>query len=140
VEQEAREVTARLPHGSFEKIGPPTGRFNCHGLVFGARRTTINGVFPQDVDDLLRRDKFTQIDERSSQVGDVVVYRSMGGQIDHTGFVVQVDAVGRQPVHWVWSKWGSLGEYRHRVRNCPYAKDCMVEYWRLGCLNETRVS
>src|SRR2546425_1128751 len=44
------------------KLGPPTGRYNCHGLVFANRRTNIPPagflVDAVDIDDLLTRDQY----------------------------------------------------------------------------------
>jgi hypothetical protein len=37
--------------------------------------------------------------------------------------------VGAEPVVFVWSAWGGLGEFEHRVRASPYRG--MPEYWRL---------
>src|SRR5205085_9042205 len=63
-------------------LGPPTGRYNCHGLVFGCRRTNIppgNQPDAVNVDDLLRRDEYNPV--ASPQVGDIIIYRSTSGEI-----------------------------------------------------------
>lgn len=84
------------------------------------------------IEALLRHDEYEQVP--APQVGDVVVYRA-GQDIDHTGLVCEViitaEGQGLIPAVFVWSMWGSLGEFRHRVRVCPYAEDCTIEYWRL---------
>lgn len=117
------------------QLAPPTGRYNCHGLVFASRRTNIPPAGqPQAADpiELLKRDGFGRVSS-PAQVGDVAVYRNAKGEVEHTGFVSRVDRVAPmspQPVVFVWSMWGGLGEFEHRVNACPYS-DCQVEYWRL---------
>lgn len=115
-----------VPH---KLLGPPTGRYNCHGLVFAARRTNVNSpILPVDIDDLLARDGYNRVDD--PQTGDIVVYRYANGEIEHTGIVSRVDMLGTTPVVFVWSKWGALEECEHQEKLCPYA-ECKTEYWRL---------
>lgn len=112
-------------------IAPPTGRYNCHGLVFASRRTGIPPANQPDainLDDLLTRDRFTRV--ATAQVGDVIVYRYRG-VIHHTGIVNRVEEVGRELVVFIWSAWGSLGEFEHRTDLSPYHY-CSIEYWRLA--------
>ena len=111
-------------------LRPPTGRYNCYGLVFASRRAHIPpaGV-DVDLDDILRRDGYRPLPaNQTPQVGDIVAYR-IHGEIEHTGYVSRVDSVGSVPVVFVWSAWGSLGEFEHRVQSSPYRGD--PEYWRL---------
>jgi hypothetical protein len=111
-------------------LAGPSGRYNCHGLVFGSRRTNIDHPCrPVDIADLLRRDEFARSD--TPQCGDIAVYRSFSGRIDHTGVVSRVESLGNQEVTFVISKWGALEEVEHRAGQCPYSKDCTIEYWRL---------
>ena len=41
VELAKQESRVRLILASVRPLGPPTGRYNCHGLVFASRRTNI---------------------------------------------------------------------------------------------------
>jgi hypothetical protein len=113
------------------ELGPPSGRYNCHGLVFGSRRVNIDSpTLPVDIDALLRRDGYVRVP--SPSVGDVVAYRGASG-IEHTGVVSGVAPLGSggaQAVIMVWSMWGGLGEFEHRETVMPY-QDCAIEYWRL---------
>lgn len=110
-------------------LGPTTGRYNCFGHVFAARRTNVNYANLQvDIDDLLARDRYKQVG--AAQTGDIVLYRYVTGEIEHAGIVSRVDMVGKTPVVFVWSKWGSLEECEHREKLCPYS-ECKIEYWRL---------
>jgi hypothetical protein len=118
------------------ELGPPTGHYNCHGLVFASRRVNIPPVdIPVDIDRLLRRDGYRRIDT-VPQVGDIAVYRTPNGEIEHTGFVSRIEHVSplasdlSEPLVWVWSMWGGLGEYEHKAMVSPY-HDSHVEYWRL---------
>ena len=124
----------RLLIASVTSLGPPSGRYNCHGLVFGSRRVNIDSPdLPVDIAHLLTRDRYGPVRRGAPQVGDVVVYKGPA-QIEHTGFVSRLEplaGISTAPVVIVWSMWGGLGEFEHRVTASPYA-DCNVEYWRLG--------
>lgn len=112
-------------------LGPPTGRFNCHGLVFACRRTWVpspNLPDSIDIEDLLREDLYEEVNS-GPQIGDVVVYRA-ASSIDHTGYVASVENLDGVKTVWVWSKWGALEECLHQAENSPY-EDCTIEYWRL---------
>lgn len=119
-----------------KQLGPPTGRYNCFGLVFASRRTNIPPIgLPEalNIDHLLQRDCYQLISV--PQVGDVVIYRGPR-EIEHAGFICRVDSLALDrslaaaPQVMVWSMWGGLGEFEHPVLGCPY-RDCKVEYWRL---------
>lgn len=119
----------RIVLASATRLAPPTGRYNCHGLVFASRRAHIPPVATDvDVDEVLARDGYRRIRHSDPQVGDVVAYR-LDGEIEHTGFVSRVERVGAEPVVFVWSAWGGLGEFEHRVHSSPYGG--APEYWRL---------
>jgi hypothetical protein len=113
----------------FRILGPSTGRYNCHGLVFASRRTNIPPVdIPVNIEQLLVRDQYGPVD--GPALGDIAVYRTTNGEIDHTGIVSRVEFVGTTRVVFIWSKWGALEECEHRETSCPYS-DCSIEYWRL---------
>jgi hypothetical protein len=106
-----------------------SGVYNCHGLVFASRRTNVRGIDRDlDIDDLLTRDGYQRV--AGPQVGNIIAYRDERGEIEHTGFVSAVDTIGMQPVTWVWSKWGALGERLHKAEHCLYSPK-RIEYWRL---------
>ena len=127
-----------LAIASSRELNGPSGRYNCHGLTFASRRTGIPPAgeperAAQIVLEILRRDRYAKVPD--PQVGDVVVYRasrlddlSQALDVDHTGIVCAVEELGHQV--FVWSKWGELGEFRHRVDCSPY-DGALVEYWRL---------
>jgi len=119
--------------GYLKPLGPPTGRYNCHGLVFASRRTHIpppeapNAV---RVDEILRRDQYEPV-QGAPHVGDVVVYRYQNGDIEHTALISRIEPIGGGGVVFVWGKWGALEEYEHPEGACTYADECHIEYWRL---------
>jgi len=141
----ARRGIDRLALAHAMPLALPTGRYNCHGLVFASRRGNVGIVgFDVDIDDVLSRDGFRRVPEgEAARVGDVIAYREPAvvaialerlvpaqGAIEHTGFVSRVDRVGSVPVAWVWSAWGGLGEFEHPEHLCPYRGS--REYWRLS--------
>ena len=118
-----------LTRGDVHELRGPSGRFNCHGLVFASRRTNVGTLedpeFDSNIDDLLHSDGYTL--QSAPQAGDVAVYR-WNGNVEHTGFVAYVDpALGTV---FVWSAWNSLGEFLHPEKASPF-HFCTVEYWRL---------
>lgn len=111
------------------KLGPPTGRYNCHGLVFGSRRTNIPPAgMPYEIKALLEADQFEPV--QSPRVGDIIIYSFSDGRIEHSGFVSRIDSVGTENVVSVWSMWGALGEFEHTATIGPY-DDLTQKYWRL---------
>lgn len=121
-----RAKTNDLERRGARRLTPPSGAYNCHGLVFASRRTNVDSPDEVvDIDELLRHDGFVRV--RDAAVGCVIAYR-FDGKIEHTGTVAWIELVGTVPVVWVWSMWGGLGEYLHREADCPY--DGSREYWR----------
>ena len=105
----------------------PTGRYNCHGLVFASRRTNIPPPnIDYSIDDLLNHDGYRRV-SRAPRVGDVAVYRNDKGSIEHTGIVCNADPGMLTPR--IWSMWGGLGEFVHAPSATPYGQ--AVEYWAL---------
>lgn len=114
------------------QVAGPSGRYNCHGLVFASRRTNIAIELGSagEVDKILRDDQFTHVAGDDAREGDVVVWRS-ASDIQHTGFVCRVDDRPPRTV-FVWSMWGTLGEFVHPIHAVPgWYGDCRVEFWRL---------
>lgn len=132
--QLARDALALHIAAAVTPCGAPTGRYNCHGLVFASRRTNVDGTeLPVDIRSLLHRDGYRRIDG-TPQPGDIAAYArrhhpgEAEGKIDHTGFVVYLDQFHAV---FVRSMWGCIGEFVHNVNSSPYNDLCDVEYWRL---------
>lgn len=129
-ERSLREI---LRDARVRRLGPPTGRYNCHGLVFASRRTGIPPAsMPASIEPevLLKRDLYGRV-APPYRIGDVVAYRALGGEIEHTGLICRVESIGAEQFLFVWSMWGCLGEFEHPVMVCPYATSS-IEFWRLG--------
>jgi hypothetical protein len=134
VERARRE--ANLLIRAATQTGPASGRYNCHGLVLASRRTNVPGTeIEVDARDILSRDGFSPLlPHIAPQPGDVAVYVHEGGgrtEADHTGFVCRVDTLAADPIVFIWSMWGGLGEFVHHANSSPYT-GCVIEYWRLG--------
>ncbi len=102
----------------------PCRTFNCHGLTFASRRTSIHdsSVIQMILDD----DGYEQVDLKAVKAGDVATFRSEGN-IDHSGIVVEVDDFKRPRI---LSKWAFLHEVIHFSFEGPYS-DCNVTYHRI---------
>lgn len=99
----------------------PSGQYNCHGLTFANRRT---GIYDRDsVVRILNEDGYRRIDPSEVRPGDLAVYHD-GGQIDHTGIVLDLikgaNELADTFLPLVISKWGSASEYVHLANDCPY--------------------
>lgn len=117
-----------------KSVAPATGRYNCHGLVFAARRTSIDSTDPErplDIEALLRQDRYRRV--VVPQEGDVVVYRDLSdGQIEHTGLVIEVarpSGEASSSMVKVLSAWGHAGTFTHALSSVPY--NGAPEYWGL---------
>lgn len=111
-----------------------TGRYNCHGLTFAARRTCIEDVAA--VERILKDDGYQQVPLDRVLPGDVVIYYR-DGVIDHSGIVVELS---EPPLyfHRVVSKWGPNGaEFLHWVHRSEYGHD--YKYFRISQRTETEI-
>ena len=122
-------------YSSAKKISEPCPVYNCHGLTFGSRRSSVtDDIFP-----ILKDDGFVPIDARAAREGDVIVYLEDGGVI-HTGFIIEMVPLlnkSSELVPRVWSKWGKGPEMIHRVGDCDFYKgEENVLYFRLQAWEE----
>lgn len=103
---------------------PGTGRrtlirnsalYNCMGLVFGSRRTTID---INEVHDILTRDRYElRPSFETALIGDVVVYFDTQGSPVHVGFVYRVVSTRQGTRIRILSKWSEAGEYVHDLED-----------------------
>lgn len=99
--------------------------------MFASRRTNIPPIGEDiEIAQLLRDDGYERV-IGLPQAGDIAAYVDQRGEIEHTGFVSAVEMIGATPIIHVWSAWGGLGEFRHRVDQTPYSKS--IQYWRIVC-------
>lgn len=106
-----------------------TSIYNCMGMVFATRRTT---VLPDELEMILEDDDFRRISfEWELMAGDVVVYRDTTGFVVHVGLVAEIRtnlSDGSREVI-VLSQWGADGEYFHRVDDVNPVLGSPAEYW-----------
>jgi hypothetical protein len=128
-EEKARRNSFALKYkGAIPRTTKPTSIYNCHGLVLGARRTGIE----KDIREILKDDGYVQIQsETNTLAGDIVLYVSQGGEVDHSAILVKPGYESMSAQGLVVSKWGSFIEYVHDIPLCPYFSDANIEFWRL---------
>ena len=104
-----------------------SSRYNCVGLVFGARRTNIDSSL---IPFILQEDGYSKIDIAGLRPGDVVVYSNQYGPT-HIGIVYEFDMLKKdEDSILVLSKWGTdYGEYFHRLRDVSPLYGKMIEFW-----------
>jgi len=109
----ARDLTKIYPNAISRTA--PSGVYNCHGLTFASRRTSLeeSAQIPVILDD----DKYVEIGPSEVLAGDVIVYYDSDGEPNHSGIVVGVKGELKLPI--ICSKWGSAGEFVHRMGDCP---------------------
>lgn len=100
--------------------------YNCHGLTFACRRTRIEDG--RELARILSDDHWEEIDVTDVLPGDVVIYFSEEGEADHSGIVV--DSGGALHVPLICSKWGSAGEWLHRLSDHPPLYGSTTKFYR----------
>jgi hypothetical protein len=101
--------------------------YNCMGLVFASRRTTIS---IERVREILLHDRYSKRNFWEPQVGDVVVYTNDDeDEPVHVGFIYEKRIIVDQNDDGitVLSKWGDKGEYLHRLNDFPEGRP--TELW-----------
>jgi hypothetical protein len=106
-----------------------TDRYNCHGLVFAARRTKIYEA--ASIRQIICEDGYKKLDPDKALAGDVVLYIHKSGDISHSGIVVGPSSLFTNN-YLVVSKWGPWAEIIHHVFDCPYSRepDVAIEFYR----------
>ena len=89
--------------------------YNCHGLTFACRRSRIPSS--TSVRCILADDQWDEVTITDVKAGDIVVYVSSDGDVNHSGLVVGKHEDLNLPV--ICSKWGSAGEFVHLLNDCP---------------------
>jgi hypothetical protein len=113
---------------------PDTGIYNCAGLVWASRRTSIDDQFSM----ILADDGYRPLRPKElPAVGDLVLYLAStteGVEVEvHVGVIVALDpgiAEASQPIPRILSKWDSTsGEFLHYPNDHPFtALTPRIEY------------
>jgi len=107
--------------------GRPTAMYNCHGFTFASQRTNIGGS--DEVKRILDEDDYNEIKKDSVLPGDIIIYYSENGDVEHSGVVIQVyneDLVYPKII----SKWGKYKVAIHHANNSPYTM-INAKYYRV---------
>ena len=118
-------LPARHPKVSVRSAN--TDMYNCHGLVFAARRTNIDDSM--EVMKILKRDEYVEIHPGSVMPGDIIIYYADDGDAEHSGIVIE-EAKGPLNIPKIISKWGQLEEYIHFANDCRY-NFAKAKYYRM---------
>jgi hypothetical protein len=107
---------------------PPIPIYNCHGLTFASKRTCIFNI--QSIQTILDEDGYVEIENVDDVLpGDVILYYSADGDIEHSGIVVtKPDKHLKIPM--VVSKWGKYKEVFHSANDSPYIWT-HIKYYRV---------
>jgi len=71
---------------TLQKRTNPTGIYNCHGMVFGSRRTSLyDGTFLATI---LKDDYYSEVKQEDVIAGDVILYFEKN-VVSHSGIVVE---------------------------------------------------
>lgn len=120
----------RGKHFGWVNRKPACGVYNCLGLVWASRRTSIYDE--GDISKILKDDGYRQLaTEEQPQPGDVVLYRLNGNTL-HAAMVLELKPL--QPgsrIPWVLSKWNDAsGEDIHALQDIPeHFGDYQIEFW-----------
>jgi hypothetical protein len=114
-ELERQTLAADLFAHQIIRLGKPDEICNCHGWVFTGGQYGVHSVA---VDDILVDNGYVEVSD--VQAGDVVIYRTDDGEIQHTGLVRLTGADG---LILVESKWGMLGVYIHPPEATPWGSN-----------------
>lgn len=128
-----QEQLAGIPRREREngviRRAPGCCRYNCHGLTFASRRTGIWDA--ESVTKILKMDGYEKIQPSDVLPGDVLLYVSAEGDIEHSAVVVIKPTRESLNIPIVFSKWGIGPEFIHPANNCPYAFN-NHEYYRIA--------
>lgn len=122
---------------------PATGIYNCFGMVFASRRTSIYDEDGQQLTRILDDDGFRKLpDQTDVHPGDVVLYRDRAsGEVFHAAIVTRLEAICSDTGAvadgtiarscYCLSKWNDrLGEDEHHLRHhCWEDTDLAIEFW-----------
>lgn len=120
----------RKPHPFWKLRKAACGVYNCAGLVWANRRTSIYDE--SEYSKILDDDGYHPIPEEQLQPGDIVIYLRRTTERDtlHVGTVLYLDQVGTTTVTWVLSKWSDqYGEDIHKLNDVPgHYGDYLLEF------------
>lgn len=124
MELESQGYVAKFPSPCRHRPTKPTNRYNCHGMTFASRRSAI--IHPEQVRKILNQDGYIRIDKAHVVPGDIIIYPTEEGDVEHSGLVLAAEGLSIVVV----SKWGRSHEVIHPFNVSPYDAR-YVEFWRI---------
>jgi len=129
--ERARYELIRKKYGSaWSHRKPACGFYNCFGMVFASRRTSI--LEEEMVERVLTDDGYRLLVGEEPVPGDLVLYRDgLTGGLLHAAMVLRCERMGNASIPFALSKWNdSAGEDMHHVQHhCWRDFDLKLEYW-----------
>ena len=125
-EGQLQDHRRRHAHAVFRTGAIPV--YNCHGLIFAARRTAVWQT--PAIRKVIADDRYERVNRNEVHPGDVILYVSAeDGDIEHSGIIIEPPS---EPlfVPKVWSKWGRGAEVIHWANACPYDFS-QAQYYRI---------
>jgi hypothetical protein len=99
-------------------------------LTFGSRRTQITDS--TEIRKILKEDDYSKVIDISRVLpGDIIIYVSADGDINHSGIVVEIPSGTIVPVPKILSKWGGAHEVIHGYNYSPY-DTTKIEFYRVS--------
>ena len=92
--------------------------YNCHGLTFASRRTCVIDV--AEIPQILIDDGYEEIPMKETLPGDIVLYYSLNGDIEHSGIVISKPNLASYFIPLILSKWGAAFEAIHPFNKTSY--------------------
>jgi hypothetical protein len=121
----------RKPHPFWKLRKTACGVYNCAGLVWANRRTSI--YEENEYLKILMDDGYRPTTEEQLQPGDIVIYLTLTTERNtiHVGIVLYLDHIGTTTVPWILSKWHEqYGEDIHILKDVPeYYGNYLIEFW-----------
>ncbi len=114
---------------NFPLIKPRTNlspKYNCHGLTFASRRTKI--LKSKCIWDIISDDHYEEVLYKELCAGDIVIYFSETGDINHSGIVVE--GIKNSVLPFICSKWGNAGEFIHSLKDIPSIYGPNTKFYR----------
>lgn len=111
-----------------KKRTEPSPIYNCHGMTFASRRTWIFET--DDINLIIKDDRYIEVSLVDVLPGDIILYFSNTGDVEHSGIVVVGPSQAALNVPTIISKWGIYCEFIHAANNCPYNYP-HVNYYRI---------
>jgi hypothetical protein len=131
--QIAKYERLRRGHLAWRPRKPACGGYNCFGLVFASRRTSIRDH--ATIVTILKDDGYRLTAETDLRPGDIILYKDpTGGEFIHAGLVLSMRPIaggGSTQFAHILSKWDDCcGEDEHSPRDYPrsWGEDLILEY------------